>query len=111
MSSVAIKFTDPEIVRQAVIKLVDVLKSEDPEIQRIIWFGSWTKRAYTPGSDVDLCVVVKQCKVPGRERGLKYLPRRFPVGIDLFVYTAEEFDRLRTTHPHWYAAIAGGEEL
>ena len=110
MNSVAVKFTDPERVRRAVADFVRSLTTEHAEIQSIIWFGSWTNGTYSPGSDVDLCIVVNDSSIPFRERAVKYLPRLFPVGIDLFVYTKKEFERLHMTHPQWHKAIIAGEE-
>jgi hypothetical protein len=33
------------------------------------------------------------------------------VGVDLFAYTRNEFERLRETSPGWYRAIASGQEI
>ncbi|MEN4099164.1 MAG: nucleotidyltransferase domain-containing protein, partial [Anaerolineaceae bacterium] len=77
-------------------------------ILKIIWFGSWVVGLPTPGSDVDLCLIVSKSDRPPRDRAPQYLPLGFPVGIDLFVYTQDEFERLEQSSPKWYQAITSG---
>lgn len=96
---------------QAVERYVAHLRREHSEIRRIIWFGSWVTGIPTPGSDVDLCLVVSATDKPRRERSIAYLPVGFPVGVDLFVYTEEEFAQLAQAAPGWFAAIQAGCEM
>ena len=111
MPSVAIKSADRESVERALRKHVAWLREQHPEIERIIWFGSWVNGAPTPGSDVDLCVVLSHSDKPMRDRVPDYLPFGFPVGIDLFPYTRDEFDQLRENYPRWHEAINSGVEV
>ncbi len=110
-SSVVIKSADRELITQAVKTYVAKLRQEHPEVERVIWFGSWINGLPAPGSDVDLCLILSSAKKPGRERIPDYLPVGFPVGIDLFAYTQTEFERLRCELPDWYQAIISGQEL
>jgi predicted nucleotidyltransferase len=75
------------------------------------WFGSWVTGGWSPGSDVDLCIVVDRSDRPVRERAVDYLPRVFPVGIDLFVYTEDELERLRAERPSFARAMDAGVEV
>ena len=68
--------------------------------------GGWS-----PGSDVDLCIVVDRCAKASRDRASDYLPSKFPVGIDLFVYTEDELERLGKEHPSFARAIEAGVEV
>jgi predicted nucleotidyltransferase len=68
--------------------------------------GGWS-----PGSDVDLCIVVDRCAKPSRDRASDYLPSKIPVGIDLFVYTEDELERLGKEHPSFARAIEAGVEV
>lgn len=77
----------------------------------MIWFGSRVNGTPAPGSDVDVCVVISRSDRRLRDRIGDYLPFGFPVGIDLFPYTAAELDRLRDEHPAWHRAIAAGIDL
>lgn len=109
--SVVIKSCDRDSIAKAVRLHVDKLRKEHPEITKVIWFGSWVKGMPTPGSDVDLCLILSSSDKSMRERVPDYLPVGFPVGIDLFPYTEEEFRQLETRSPSWCAAILAGEEM
>ncbi len=52
--------------------------------------GSWAKGNYTAASDVDLLIVIKEDPRSPRERIPSYLPMRFPISLDLFIYTEAE---------------------
>ncbi len=111
MNTVRIRYCDPEKIRQAVFDHVQRMRRFHPEIEQVIWFGSWVKGTHSPGSDVDLCIVIPQSNRPPRDRIVDYLPRGFPVGLDIFVYTRDELKRLEQAHPEWYAEIRSGVEL
>ena len=110
-NTVVIKSIDREQIKQAVEAYVARLRQSHPEIEKVIWFGSWVSGFPTPGSDVDLCLIISASDKPRRERLPDYLPVGFPVGIDLFVYTQDEFDRLRLESPGWHQAISSGIEI
>ena len=111
MTSVVIKLNNQEQVSQAVSAYVTWLRAEHPEVERVIWFGSRVKGLPTPGSDVDLCIVIKSSAKSRRDRIPDYLPVGFPVGIDLFVFTSAEFAKLHETSPSWYEVILAGREM
>ncbi len=111
MNSVVIKSANREEIAQAVASYVAQLREQHPEIERVIWFGSWVTGLPTPGSDVDLCLILSSSDRSPRDRSPDYLPVGFPVGVDLFAYTRTEFERLREESPSWYAAIISGIEL
>lgn len=111
MSSVVVKSLDREAVRRAVEDFAARIYATRPEVERIIWFGSWVHGTPTPGSDVDLCLVLTHSEKAFRDRIPDYLPFGFPVGLDLFPYTREELARLRETSPEWYRTLMDGQEL
>jgi uncharacterized protein len=111
LSSVVIKSIDRRVIEQAVREYTAELQANHPEIEQIIWFGSWVGGLPTPGSDVDLCLILSDSDKPFRERIPDYLPLGFPVGIDLFPYTRAELEQLKKRSPHWYAAIRAGQTL
>ena len=82
-----------------------------PEVRALLWFGSWVKGSASVGNDVDLCIIVDRSDKARRDRIPDYLPRTFPVGIDLFIFTEEEFARLRREHPSLAKAIEEGVPL
>ncbi len=64
-----------------------------------------------PGSDVDLGMVVSSTLKPFHERHVDYLPVGFPVGLDIQVYTVDEFELLPDRAPGLYQAIILGREI
>ncbi len=110
-SSVVIRSANPELIEREVRRYAGSLRSKYPEITRIIWFGSWVNGIPTPGSDVDLCLVLSASELAVRDRVPRYLPSGFPVGLDLFPYTERELEDLREGHPGWHACIMKGKEI
>ena len=111
LNSVIIRSIDRELIKQAVGSFVARLREEHPEVERVIWFGSWVTGLPAPGSDVDLCLILSSSDKPPRDRISDYLPVGFPVGVDLFVYTQEEYQQLRQRSPSWYKAISSGVDI
>jgi len=77
-------------------KVVEILKKADPE--RIIRFGSVAKGGLRQGSDLDLCMVIKEGAGEPRFRLKQRLFKllfaegyRHPISLDLHVYSPEEY--------------------
>jgi len=111
MRTVIVRSIDRAAIERAVAALARDLYDRFPEIERIVWFGSWVDGLPTPRSDVDLCVVVASSGERRSARAARYLPERFPTGLDLVVYTAAEWAELSNRLPRWAAAIGAGREL
>jgi hypothetical protein len=60
---------------------------------------------------VDLCLVRRESDHLFRERILQFLPNGFPVGLDLFPYTATELARLGNESPEWYRCLSRGRVM
>jgi predicted nucleotidyltransferase len=111
LNSVVIKSIDRNQIREAVISFAKQVRQQHPEVERVIWFGSWVTGLPTPASDVDLCLILSSSDKFPRDRVSDYLPLGFPAGIDLFAYTKEELERLQRSNPGWYEAIISGMEV
>jgi predicted nucleotidyltransferase len=72
------------------------IKDTYPEVNKIFLFGSFAKRNYTPESDVDIVIVVKQSSEPFLERSEPFLDffTEIPFDINLMVYTEEEIEKM-----------------
>jgi predicted nucleotidyltransferase len=103
-----VRYADPERIRNAVRDFAGHVRAVHPEVRSIRWFGSWVSGTALPGSDVDLCIIVRKSSKPPRDRIADFLPRAFPVGLDLLVYTEEEYAALATSHPSMRKAIEAG---
>lgn len=66
-----------------------------PHLLRIGYFGSYARGDWGVGSDLDLLVVVESSELPFERRGLGFDTTKLPVPVDLLVYTAEEWGRLK----------------
>jgi predicted nucleotidyltransferase len=110
-STVVIKSVDQDQIRKAVASFAAQIRKQHPEVERVIWFGSWVTGLPTPGSDVDLCLILSSSAKSPRDRISDYLPLGFPVGVDLFAYTNNEFEHLKHSSPGWYEAITSGVEI
>ena len=110
-ASLVVKSNNEAAVEQAVRRWAAGIAAQRSEVRRIVWFGSRVSGIPSPGSDVDVCLVLARSDKPFRERVADYLPLGFPVGLDLFPYTAEELDRLQRDHPSWHRALTGGVDL
>ena len=89
MSSVRIISSRETVIRKALEEYIAKLKVR-PEVVAVYLCGSWAKGTYTPYSDVDLLILIKGDSRRPHERVPDYLPDRFPVGVDLFIYTLDE---------------------
>ncbi len=110
-SSVVIRSADRKAIRTAVESYIEELRQNHPEVERVIWFGSWARGLPLPRSDVDVCLIISSSSERPCNRVSKYLPSRFPTGVDLVVYTQAEFERLQEELPQWHAAIISGLEF
>jgi len=91
--SVKINYFDKEKVLSALHQFVKSI-SRNPEITKIILFGSLLYDRCVPGSDVDLLIILKDSKKPLLERIPGYTPAHFPCGIDVFPYTEKEINNM-----------------
>ena len=92
--SVQITWLDRPAVLEATRKAVAALVDVKPEVQKVILFGSMARGDAVPGSDVDLLVVVTESDRSFLDRMKRYRLSGIPVGVDVFPYTQQEFDKM-----------------
>lgn len=91
---VKIRYFDKGRIWEALKRLSEQLSKKNPEIEKILVFGSFVRGQCGPGSDVDLLIILKSSDKPFLERITRYLPSKFPVGVDVFPYTREEIKKM-----------------
>ncbi len=92
--SVEIKSVDEGNVRHCVDEYARKLFAQHAEVEEVVVFGSFANGNYSPGSDVDVFILLNRSSKSVRERIPEYLPGAFPVGVDLFPFTKEEVQSL-----------------
>lgn len=91
---VKITYFDKEIVWNALKQFVRELVKNNPEIEKILLFGSFAKGESVPGSDIDLLIVLNASDKSFLNRMAKYMPDKFPVSVDVFPYTRKELEAM-----------------
>jgi len=73
------------------------LRQTRPEVVRAGFFGSYARGDYVPGSDFDVLLEVSAiAAMKWRDRPDEYRPDTFPVTMNLFIYTTDEMEHLRS---------------
>ena len=102
-----------EHLKKELDNIISIIKRIDPDT--IYLFGSFANGGYDEGSDIDLLIVAKSGDPPLERRlklrrMLKDYDRR--IGLDLLVYTPEEFKMLENQPSSFiYSAIKNGEKI
>ena len=68
-----------------------------PGVVRIGYFGSYARGNWGVGSDLDVVVILENCQEPFERRQIGWDTRDLPVPVDLLIYTAAEWERLRAS--------------
>lgn len=98
MNSVRVRFADIEGTREGLREVAKNLLVECDEVVKVILFGSYAKGTALPSSDADILIVVESSE---HER---YFDRYgdyidyfdgISVPVEPFVYTVEEYERMR----------------
>jgi predicted nucleotidyltransferase len=72
------------------------IKEAYPTVARVLLFGSFAKGNYTPESDVDVVIIVKQIDAPFIKRGDAFLKvfSKVPFDLNIMVYTEAEIEKM-----------------
>ena len=65
--------------------------AERPDVLGVGYFGSYARRDWGPGSDLDLLMVVRSDPERFSRRSARWDTTNLPVPADLLVYTIEEW--------------------
>jgi len=90
LNTVVVKSVDEDLVRRSMDSLARRWFEEHPEVEEIVVFGSFVAGNYSPGSDLDVLVVLTSSSLSIRDRIPVFMPDAFPVPVDIFPFTSEE---------------------
>lgn len=68
---------DINVIKKSLKKTLKIWKAEYPEISSVFIFGSFVKGDFTPGSDIDVLLILSDSKRSFRDRLSEYYPEIF----------------------------------
>ena len=113
LPSVRVKYLQEDKVITRIQKVAKKLK-QDPNIIKIYLFGSFVRKDYVPGSDADICIVLKADSRRVIDRIPDFLEffKEVGVPVDVFPYTLKEFEKMiKIENPFVREILATGKEL
>ena len=106
LNSSVLKWPDRQKVHEALLKWVKKAVTERPDIRAVGYFGSYARGDWGFGSDLDLIVILTDATEPFGHRQLSVDVLDLPVGVDLLVYTADEWLSLIRTGNRFAKTVA-----
>ena len=91
LNSSVLKWPSHDTVDRAVREWATEEAKKHPELLQLGYFGSYARRDWGVGSDLDLVAVVKESSEPFERRNLSWNMSSLPVPADLLVYTEKEW--------------------
>ncbi len=88
--SVRIRYFDKKLVEESLRRYLKEIGGKHPEVERVLLFGSFVR------SDIDLLVILRESREAFLKRIPRFLPSRFPVGVDVFPYTEKEVEKMKS---------------
>jgi uncharacterized protein len=95
LSSSVIKWPDLTTVREAIDLWAREEVPKHPELLRLGYFGSYARREWGVGSDLDLIAIVEESSEAFERRSFSWSLTSLPVPSDLVVYTEKEWKSLQ----------------
>lgn len=105
LNSVKIKSVHRPIVVKKLTEWADQISRSNKDILRIGYFGSYARDDYTPSSDLDVLIVLKDSNTPPHKRLHDYSIKGFPIGCEFFVFTEEEIEQKGKNEGGWMHTI------
>lgn len=96
LDSVKILSVDYDSLFSALKKISHKIKTNRKDISKLLLFGSFFYGDYTPESDIDILIIVKNSTKNFIERGDEFAPyfKGIPFDVNLLVYTEEEIKKM-----------------
>lgn len=96
LGSVKIQSVDYNALLEKLRTLAGSIRKQCPEAEKILLFGSFAKKNYTPESDVDILITVTYTDLPFIQRRDAFIDffTSIPFDINLHVYTKDETQKM-----------------
>jgi predicted nucleotidyltransferase len=105
LNSSVIRWPTKAEVSSAVAGWAQALVSRRPDILKIAVIGSYARRDWGVGSDLDLILVIKESSEPFERRSLAFDASALPVPVDLMIYTEIEWRKLAEEGGRFYVTV------
>lgn len=79
----------------SIANIISHVTTLHPEVKKIIFFGSYVRGDFVPGSDLDLLIILEHSDKPFLDRIPDYLPDRVAFPVDVFPYTEAEIEKMQ----------------
>lgn len=113
LNGVRIYSINEERLMEKLKKIFKKIKKDKPEVKNIIVFGSFIKGNYTPFSDIDIAIILKESKKNFLERQDDFIDYfvNLPMDTNLLIYTEEEFKKLIEENNFFVKEILKGKDF
>ena len=106
LGSVKILSVDIDRLRTSLKEATALIKEKDPAVDQVLLFGSFARGDYTPSSDIDLIIVVKQAEQPFLARRDSYIDYfKVPFDLNVLVYTVKEIEQMKARQNDFLATV------
>lgn len=111
MNIVKVREVDRKILDEALLRYMERVTGEYPEVIGIVLYGSFAKGNFTPLSDVDILLVLKSSDRSILERISDFIDPYFPFSIDVIPYTLKELKHIFKTRPRFKEEILSNGKI
>ncbi|MDW8326390.1 MAG: nucleotidyltransferase domain-containing protein [Anaerolineales bacterium] len=101
-----LKWPEARAVAQAVREWAETLGRARPDVLRIGYFGSYARKDWGVGSDLDVLIIVERSDAPFHRRGVEWDATGLPVPADVLVYTQAEWEALMQAGSRFSRALS-----
>lgn len=113
LDGVEILSVDANSLKKSLQEIATIIKAEYPEVNEVILFGSFSKNDFTPYSDVDIAIIVKETDKKFIERTDYFIDyfTEIPFDVNLIIYTSKEINQMLKTGSSFVTEIKNGVRL
>ena len=96
LGSVEILSVEYDAVINALLHASSAVKKEHPDVKQVLLFGSFARGDYTPFSDIDILIVIKETEINFLERKDTFVQyfKSIPFDVNILVYSSKEIESL-----------------
>jgi predicted nucleotidyltransferase len=113
LNGVEVLSVDLNKIRKSLENIASKIKTEHSQVIKIILFGSFVKNNFTPYSDIDIAIIVKDSSKNFLHRQDDFIDyfKHLKLDVNIVVYTQEELEKMKKTDNKFIKEILQGENL